>query len=730
MSRPALHALTLALFAGMLLDQCHSKGGGDGMQLTGDAEEGGSGSTTTVSGAACTLYLAPSAIPNAGLGTFTATEIAEGQPIGSPEIVHNVIDLSLHQSPAVADSSGVSDYEWLGSDFQAQVEGRRVYTLFPGLGATINSHPGLHNAIGGMPSQLTSSAPVASDEQQEREHYYGHSNSHHLLDREADAGAGAISYYNGVQGYATRHIEAGSELFSHYSDNYFADRPEVFGLIPLAQDYQSVDKMIARFSRFMEENDEAAKSEQLSEAAIEDLWEAIVNAFEAENKKTKNESVRDDADESNSNGDNLKKGGEEEEEDRQGENNVVAAHDEIAKRLRGVLPDTIADLRRAAEIGSAAHSLPNFIRTREWLDANGKCMDNIRPGLSNIPQAGRGAFAIRFISAGSVILPLPLIHLNRSILDMYDLRDDPNHEGRLLKSKKATRKQILINYCFGHPKSSLLLYPYSMMSSYINHASGDRVANVQLRWLSDEGNMGGFHHPEWFDKAPGTILFHSKPGLMLEAIALVDIQEGDEILLDYGEAWDQAWQEHIATWNDQKERQEGSVNSQRYVYPHELNSEESIIRTEGELKERPYPPNLRVGCLHLHRYSDSSNPIEERSIHRNGPPVKGRAWQEGELYGEDAFYIRPCRILDRRKVNSGDDGADEYLYTVLLDEDKSESDEEIDDRLLFDVPRSGLKFIDRPYQSDQHLKAAFRSEIGLNNEIWPEVWLDLQGGDV
>jgi len=36
MSRPALHALTLALFAGMLLDQCHSKGGGDGMQLTGE----------------------------------------------------------------------------------------------------------------------------------------------------------------------------------------------------------------------------------------------------------------------------------------------------------------------------------------------------------------------------------------------------------------------------------------------------------------------------------------------------------------------------------------------------------------------------------------------------------------------------------------------------------------------------------------------------------------------
>ena len=172
-------------------------------------------------------------------------EIAEGQPIGSPEIVHNIIDLSLHQSPDVADRCGMSDYEWLGSDYQAQVEGRRVLTLFPGLGAAINSHPGLHNAIGGMPSQLTSSARVASDKPRQ-EGVSGQSKSYQLLDRNVDVGAGAISYYSGVQGYATRHIEAGSELFSHYSDNYFADRPEVFGLIPLAQDYVSADKMIAR----------------------------------------------------------------------------------------------------------------------------------------------------------------------------------------------------------------------------------------------------------------------------------------------------------------------------------------------------------------------------------------------------------------------------------------------------------------------------------------------------
>ena len=711
---PALRSgsrLLLVLLAGILLRYCHSDAGGD-----------------ADSGVACSIYLAPSAIPNAGLGTFTAVDIAEGQPIGSPEIIHNVIDLSLHQSPAVADSCGVSDYEWLGSDYQAQVEGRRVLTLFPGLGAAINSHPGLYNTIGGMPSQPTSSVLVASEEQEEGEGKSGQSISYRMLDRADDAGAGAISYYSGVQGYSTSDIKAGSELFSHYSDLYFSDRPEVFGLIPLAQDYASADKLISRYSRFMEENERTTDDrDQLSEAAIEDLWAAIVNSFEA-GKEPSDEIPSDDQDESTGKnregGDSKETAKEAEEIDENEETNVVAAYSEIATRLRGALPNTIADLQRAAKIGSATHSLPNFIRTKEWLDANGKCMDNIRPGLSSIPQAGRGAFANRFVSAGNVVLPLPLIHLNRSILDMYDLRDDPSHEGRLLKSKKPTGKQLLINYCFGHPDSSLLLYPYSMMSNYINHASGDRIANVKLQWISDEGNMGGYHHPEWFEEDPATVLSHSKAGLLLEAIALVDIQEGEEILLDYGVAWDQAWEKHVVSWRSHEKR-DGS-QPHRYVYPHEFNREEAIIRTEEEIKERPYPTNLSVGCFHLHRYSDSLNPIEQRPIRRNGPPVEGRAWQEGEPYGGDAAYIRPCRVLERKYVGSGDDETDEYLYTVLLDTDESESDEEMTDRLLFDVPRRGMKFIDLPYQSDQNLKAAFRHEIGLPNHIWPEKWKDLK----
>ena len=82
-------------------------------------------------------------------------------------------------------------------------------------------------------------------------------------------------------------------------------------------------------------------------------------------------------------------------------------------------------------------------------------------------------------------------------------------------------------------------------------------------------------------------------------------------------------------------------------------------------------------------------------------------------------------------VGSGDDDeTDEcHLYTVLLNTDESESDEEMTDRLLFDVPRRGMKFIDLPYQSDQNLKAAYSDTTRLvyaKSYIWPENWKDLK----
>jgi hypothetical protein len=68
----------------------------------------------------------------------------------------------------------------------------------------------------------------------------------------------------------------------------------------------------------------------------------------------------------------------------------------------------------------------------DWLEENGQCMDNIKVGQSKNPNAGRGAFANRFIPKGGLVAPAPLIHIPDSeVLKMYREVTDNNRKGQV-----------------------------------------------------------------------------------------------------------------------------------------------------------------------------------------------------------------------------------------------------------------------------------------------------------
>lgn len=72
--------------------------------------------------------------------------------------------------------------------------------------------------------------------------------------------------------------------------------------------------------------------------------------------------------------------------------------------------------------GTQNRNYKRSIRSLEWLEEHGQCMDNIKPGNSKIPNAGRGAFATRFIPKGGLVSPAPLIHIkDKQELVMYDV---------------------------------------------------------------------------------------------------------------------------------------------------------------------------------------------------------------------------------------------------------------------------------------------------------------------
>lgn len=338
-------------------------------------------------------------------------------------------------------------------------------------------------------------------------------------------------------------------------------------------------------------------------------------------------------------------------------------------------------------------------RPVQYLKEYGTCGDLIREDLSTIRQAGRGAFATRDLPEGARVSPLPLIHIgDRSVLEMYEFVD--------IKSKKREQRrlagyQLLVNYCFGHTNSTLLLCPYGPLSNLVNH--NQTRANVKLIWSDPKK---GNHESELLAKDVVEFSNERTAKLSMDLVAIRDIEEGEELFLDYGDAWEKAWQNHIRQW----ESPEGASD---YISAFQLNEEAKTarFRTEFEQMMKPYPGNVNVEC-------DSE--IWTR-INQTLFEITGKI----NITKPDEYEYWVCDILRHRQVN------DTILYTVVvtrppgeMKKKKGEEDEKALEPFvkLADIPQMAIRFTDRPYTTDQFLKNAFRHPIQIPEKLFPEKW--------
>lgn len=314
----------------------------------------------------------------------------------------------------------------------------------------------------------------------------------------------------------------------------------------------------------------------------------------------------------------------------------------------------------------------------DYLKENGFCLDNMRPRKSRIKEAGRGAFATRDLEKYSVVAPVPVRHVHRD-----ELRKQDTH-------------QLLLNYCFGHNSSDFLLFPYSPVVNLINHYN---EPNVELRWSTSSA-----HNQSSLSTGPN-------PGMLLELVASRPIKMGEEIYLDYGRAWEDSWWKHV--------REVWKPYDKHYTPSYVMDDAIKMIRTEQEQKEHPYPRNLFTSCFY--RYSDRSE--EERSIskkeQRKDSLTSFRWHLTKGLY--DLKNLRPCRILKRVE-----DKSERSVYAVRMLNRPGLDDNEIipEDELhiVTHIPRSAIRFSDERGTTDQHLKNAFRHEIGLPEDLIPADW--------
>lgn len=209
-----------------------------------------------------------------------------------------------------------------------------------------------------------------------------------------------------------------------------------------------------------------------------------------------------------------------------------------------------------------------------------------------------------------------------------------------------------------------------------------------------------------------------------------------QIFLDYGIEWEEAWTNHVENWKPPAK--EGDFGS--YIPTKILNAEFAADRNEKlltmeEEKENPYPESVTMACIYwekdwegdwtelMPQYNiDNWKDFSDEDILK----VFGQSGSEfsaEELNNFAEFW--PCKIFKKN-----DDGKTAVVRIFQAPRSSGTSwSQKGAPRFLTDYPLSSIKFLQRPYKSDQFLPDAFRHHIGVPDDFYPEKWLNRKSGD-
>ena len=210
-----------------------------------------------------------------------------------------------------------------------------------------------------------------------------------------------------------------------------------------------------------------------------------------------------------------------------------------------------------------------------WLDKYGICLSagKLQVKTSRMKYAGRGVFATTHIGKDEVVISSPLIAMRAEDFAIYRTNGDAEFLKDQIDKSKVVATELLYNYAFSHPDSPLYLVPNAPLANFVNHGGPftshkpkSAGANVQVRWpkvgsnaarlfewaykqrradhFDNDFETSTLDDPNpWLRDHPIDVMERSGK-LALEYVALRDIHNGEEILLDYGKLWQDAWEEY------------------------------------------------------------------------------------------------------------------------------------------------------------------------------------------
>jgi hypothetical protein len=715
------HSLSISVFILCLKGQLKlslssnlsSNGGGNG-----DNDFDGDGD-----GGLCGMYLAPSTIPGAGMGVFAGHKnIPKGNYLltDDGDLVVPAYEMTKHIGHTKY-SFLWEEYTWRAASFRGMNEEvddvKKVKACSTGIGAAINCILPLVNVVDDYDARQVSLSGISVGVDSDGNNNNTNATTIPFISPSLSSpGAGAFTPYHNRRWKAKRDIPAGMELYGNYGSGYFTSRSS-YNNVPLVDNYRRIDKLLKRFQRITNDNKLKITREQKNDVlaylqSLSTIWDDSRNMHAIPQT------------------------------DPQGDAGVV-------------------DWLLQQTGGSGMIHYNASIRDSDWLHEHGRCMDHIKDGISKVPHAGRGAFARRAIAEGTIVAPAPLIQIpDRSIFTIYDKKRTPssnNKDGEhddetvyelVADHDKPIHHQLLLNYCFGHEESSLLLCPYGLMTSHINHDATN--PNTKVVWATDDQMA----HPEWRKKPIEEWGTEEEAGLCFNFVALRNIAQDEEITIDYGSKWEEAWQNHLRSYYQNDNWNENAVHNttratilvKHHVPAFELNKllhlklqtkEEGDYESEGLrlFCRKPYLEWSGAATSILNKDDDTT--LLVRSTTKTNETItlkrtKYTDWSNNEVY--------PCRIRNRyrssttrtRTRTTGDasetqDNHD-YRYFVEVFERSDEihnTHNTIKDyvwAVLFDAPRDAFYFEDQKNLRHHHQTWSFRHEMRIPDDMFPNVW--------
>jgi hypothetical protein len=657
----------------------------------------------------CRLWMAPSYLSRENMqryGLYAGVDyemddILPNVEIGIP-LIDFVIPPNRNRSPKASRIIDmIESHIWTGEySAEAQFESNHSTAIFlPGMGSHSSYHTGIYNVQWYPPSSTvrddTDTNSVLS--------WYEPTIPSPLR--------GAITPYHNFTMRATQRIVTGMELFANYGTNYDdhfgnaepTEETDLYQNTITRWDYMKADEILQTIVSFLDQYHDHLVSPNdptLEDDVLDFILEKILGG-------------------------------------------TAGKH---AKVVRQLIPPHTKKIRKALAMGGTFHyRYPDMVRTIPWLRKHGVCVDKLRSGKSTIPNAGRGAFATRTISKGETIVPVPLMVIAfEEVLDMYTIvpdtstlsTDDKKHHRKKWKYDYNLRqgKQLLYNYAYGHPESSVMLVPTGPMATLINHApnvsrvdastmsSTTLLANAELVW-SNNPHMP--NNDNLFDSTAEQLGMNEAPTLTMNIVALRDIAIGEEIFIDYGVDWEKAYDQYIKKFHEQFPM-ETSVWPLRYhdlkvkyqipttiptpetvIEPYPIVAREDVVDTE----DSPYPLGVTTGCfLITTEVNDGTNPESEETGYTLMKWVGPLSYDQ--FVGLN-FYA--CEVIHRIDATST---GHYYNYTVLARPSRN------DDKLQIEqVPHYAITLIPTPYTSDVHnYPHTFRHWINIPDDRFPMMW--------